>query len=113
MIFAGPSVAHIFIKPGDTALLAISITAIKLFSLSYLTEWIDTCFSSYFTAVERPMRSLITSFFGTVVFPVISLLVLTPVLKLNGVWLTPAAAGAASAVLTVILALTMRRKSGN
>ena len=113
MIFAGPSVAHIFIKPGDTALLAISITAIKLFSLSYLTGWIDTCFSSYFTAVERPMRSLITSFFGTIVFPVISLFALTPVLKLNGVWLTPAAAGAASAVLTVILALTMRRKSGN
>lgn len=112
MVFIGPVIAPVFIKPGNTELLTVSVTAMHLFALSYLTGWADTCFSSYFTALERPIRSLITSLFGTIVFPLAALFVLTPVFKLNGVWLTPAAAGVASAVLTVILALTMRRKSG-
>ena len=31
--------------------------------------WVNMCFSSYFTALERPARSMLTSFFGTLVFP--------------------------------------------
>ena len=38
-----------------------SIIGMKLFSLSYLTGWVDMCFSSYFTALERPARSMLTS----------------------------------------------------
>ena len=110
MMFAGPYVAPIFVKPGDTELLAVSVVGMKLFSLSYLTGWVDMCFSSYFTALERPVRSLLTSFFGTLVFPVVFLFVLTPIWKLNGVWLTSIAACTASAVLTIIFALTMKAK---
>ena len=57
MLLAGPCVANIFIKPGDTELLTVSIVAIKLFSFSYLAGRIDMCFSSYFTALDRPVRS--------------------------------------------------------
>lgn len=110
MMFAGPYVAPIFVKPGDTELLAVSVVGMKLFSLSYLTGWVDMCFSSYFTALERPVRSLLTSFFGTLVFPVVFLFVLTPIWKLNGVWLTSIAACTASAVLTIIFAVTMKSK---
>ncbi|MBE6909893.1 MAG: MATE family efflux transporter [Ruminococcaceae bacterium] len=67
MLLAGPSVASIFIKPGDTELAAVSKTAIRLFSFSYPAGWIDMCFSSYFTALDRPVRSLLVSFFGTLV----------------------------------------------
>lgn len=110
MLFAGRYVAPLFVKPEDTQLLAVSIAGMKLFSLSYLTGWVDMCFSSYFTALERPVRSLITSFFGTLVFPVAFLFILTPAWQLNGVWLTSVAAPAVSAILTMILALTMKRK---
>ena len=108
MIFAGQYVAPLFIKPDDTELLAVSIIGMKLFSLSYLTGWIDMCFSSYFTALERPARSLLTSFFGTLVFPIAALFTLTPFLELNGVWLSSVSACTLSAVFTVILALTMK-----
>ena len=113
MMFVGEYVAPLFVKPEDSELLAVSIVGMRLFSLSYLTGWVDMCFSSYFTALERPVRSLLTSFFGTLVFPISFLLILSPIWQLNGVWLTAVAACTASAMFTLILAMTMkdRRKS--
>jgi len=110
LLFAGKFVAPIFIKPGDTELMTVSFVAMKLFSYSYLTGWIDMCFSSYFTAIERPWRSLTTSFFGTLVFPVAFLFILTPLWQLNGVWLMPTFSGIATAILTLVLVLTMKNK---
>ena len=77
MLLAGRHVAMIFIKPGDTSLAEMSVTAIKLFSFSNLVGWIDMCFSSLFTALERPGRSLMVSFFGTLIFPIACLYLLT------------------------------------
>ncbi len=110
MMFAGQYVAPLFVKPEDTELLAVSIVGMELFSLSYLTGWIDMCFSSYFTALERPARSLLTSFFGTLVFPIAFLFILTPIWQLNGVWLTALVASTASGLLTIIFAVTMKTK---
>lgn len=111
MMFAGQYVAPLFVKPEDTELLKVSIIGMKLFSLSYLTGWVDMCFSSYFTALEQPGRSLLTSFFGTLVFPIGVLFLLTPTLKLNGVWLSSVASCTVSAVFTVMLFLTMKRQN--
>lgn len=108
MRLAGPSAAALFIKQEDTELLNVSITAIKLFSFSYLIGWADMCFSSFFTALDRPVRSLLVSFFGTLIFPIACLLLLTPIWRLNGVWLTPAVSGAASGIFTILLTVTMK-----
>ena len=110
MMYVGQYVAPLFVKPEDTELLAVSITGMKLFSLSYITGWVDMCFSSLFTALERPVRSLLTSFFGTLVFPIGFLFVLTPIWQLNGVFLTAFFASSASAVVTTLFALTMKSK---
>jgi Na+-driven multidrug efflux pump len=108
MMFVGEFVAPLFIKPTDTTLLTVSITGMKIFSLSYLTGWVDMCFSSYFTAIEPPVRSMVTSFFGTLVFPIAALFVLTPVLALNGIWLSALASCTASALFALMLYLTMK-----
>lgn len=107
MIFVGPHAAKHFIKESDKELLRVSIIAIKLFSFSYLVGWIDMCFSSLFTALERPVRSLLVSLFGTLIFPIAFLFLLTSICGLNGVWLMASAAALASAVLTLILAKTL------
>ena len=111
MLFAGKYVAPLFVKPEDTKLLEVSIVGMRLFSLSYLTGWVDMCFSSYFTALERPIRSMLISFFGTLVFPIGALFALTPFLELNGVWLSALVSCTASAVFTVILYLTLNKKT--
>lgn len=108
MFFLGKYAAPIFVKPEDTHLLEASITGMKLFSLSYLTGWVDMCFSSYFTSLERAIRSLATSFFGTLVFPVLFLFILTPKYGLDGVWLNAFVSCTASAILTLILAFTLK-----
>ena len=108
MLLAGPCVANIFIKPGDTELLTVSIVAIKLFSFSYLAGWIDMCFSSYFTALDRPVRSLLVSLFGTLVFPIAFLFILTEFWDLNGVWLMAPVSAVASGILTLLLASGLR-----
>ena len=108
MLLLGEFVAPIFIKPEDTMLLSVSIVGMKLFSLSYITGWVDMCFSSYFTAIERPARSLLTSFFGTLVFPIGFLFILSPIWELNGVWLNAVFACTASAIMTLILARTIK-----
>ncbi|MBR5314099.1 MAG: MATE family efflux transporter, partial [Clostridia bacterium] len=108
MFFLGPIVAPIFVKPEDTDLLKVSIIAMKFFSLSYMTGWIDMCFSSVFTALERPARSFVTSLFGTIIFPFLFLFILPNFWDLNGVWLTPLFSCTVSAMFTFILIKTMK-----
>ena len=108
MLLAGPHVAKLFIKPGNTELLRISATAIRIFSFSYLVGWVDLCFSSYFTALDRPVRSLLLSFFGTMVFPIVFLFLLTAVWGLNGVWLMTSVAAVASGLLALLLDRTLK-----
>ena len=103
MFFAGQYVAPLFVKPEDTELLQVSIIGMKIFSLSYLVGWVDMCFSSHFTALERPVRSLLVSIFGTLVFPIVALFILTPFFALNGVWYSVIASCTASAIFTLIL----------
>lgn len=108
MLSVGQYVAPLFVKPEDTELLKLSISAMKIFAFSYLAGWMDTCFSAYFTALERPARSFIASLFGTLIFPVLFLFVLSEIWGLNGVWLMPTIAGFASGILVLILAATLK-----
>ena len=110
MMFLGQYVAPLFVKPEDTELLAVSIIGMRLFSLSYITGWVDMCFSSYFTALERPACSMLTSFFGTLVFPIGALFALAPFLELNGVWLSALVSCTASAIFTIVLYMIIRNQ---
>ena len=48
------------------------------------------------------------SFFGTLVFPIAFLFILTAAWGLNGVWLMASAAAVASGILTLALARSIR-----
>ena len=109
MLFLGQYVAPLFVKAENTELLELSISAMKIFAFSYLTGWMDTCFSSFFTALERPARSFIVSLFGTLVFPILFLFILSGIWELNGIWLMPAVSGIASGTLTLLLAATLKK----
>ena len=103
MEFAGPYMARLFIQTEDQNLVEVSREAMAIFAFSYLAGWIDLCFSSYFTALDMPARSLMVSFLGTFVLPVVLLLVLTPVFGLTGIWLMAPIASALSGVATLLL----------
>ena len=108
MMFLGEFVAPLFIRAEDKELFAVSVLGMKLFSLSYLTGWVDMCFSSYFTALERSARSMLTAFFGTLVFPIAALFLLAPGLLLVGVWLSALLSCTVSAIFTLGLYFTLK-----
>ena len=97
----GPWALTFFVKPGDTALMELSLTALSIFALSYLVKWVDICVSSYFTALEQPAVSLALSLLGTLVAPLAALAVLVPCLGLTGVWWMPFCAGVISAAVSL------------
>lgn len=109
MYFGGGELISLFVQKNDQELLTLSLHAMRLFSLSYLVGWVDACISSYLTALDCPGRSLIVSFCGTLVFPLIALSVLAPIWKLDGVWCMPFVAGIASAIVAVIAVVSMSK----
>lgn len=105
MFFCGPSVAPIFIKGSDHNLLTVSVVAIKFFSYSYLFGWMDLSFSSLFTALDQPGKSFFISIFGTLIFPIAFLFLLSYLWGLTGVWLMPAISCTVSGIFTFVLTL--------
>ena len=68
------------------------------------------CVQQLFTALDRPLFSLVQSTCATLLFPLMGLAVLPAALGLDGVWLTGLFGGALSALLAaVLLWRTMRR----
>ena len=108
MLLAGPYAVSLFIRPEDTELTAVSLTAITIFAFSYLPGWIDMCYSSYFTALDRPILSLLVSLCGTLLFPLAFLLLFSTLWGLIGIWLMVPAAALASSLLTLLLAKNIR-----
>ena len=108
MLLAGPYAVSLFIRPEDTELTAVSLTAITIFAFSYLPGWIDMCYSSYFTALDRPILSLLVSLCGTLLFPFAFLLLFSTLWGLIGIWLMVPAAALASSLLTLLLAKNIR-----
>lgn len=109
--YCGAWVVPFFVKPGDTELLALSISAMSLYALSYLVNWIDGCLSGFLTALGQAGRSFVVSIMGTLILPLAALAVLVPPMGLDGVCLMPLFAGAINAVLAIVLVATIKKDS--
>ena len=110
MQLGGEQVIPLFLKEEDSALLDMTLRAMELFSLSYLLGWVSTCLSSFFTALNRPGLSLVLAFSRTLVFPLLSLLVLPGALGLDGVWLISTSTGVLTAILSLLFLLRVLRQ---
>lgn len=106
--YGGAWVVPFFVKSDETELLALSIHAMSLYALSYLVNWVDGCLCGYLTALGQAGRSFIASIMGTLVLPLVGLAVLVPPLGLAGVCSMPLFAGVLSAVLSLVLVLTIK-----
>lgn len=82
---------------GDAKLLELTVNAIRLYSISYIISWFNIFASSFFTALNDGLISAIISFARTLLFQVITILLMPKILGINGVWL--------SVVVAEILAL--------
>lgn len=102
MFFLAQPLASLFVSAEDTALLALSAHAIKLFCFAYLFRWLAITTQSFLSAIEKPMLATVMAVAVALVFPLISLGVFWN-LGLDGIWLNLFGTSVLSAVLAVIL----------
>ena len=107
-IFAKP-LASIFVSY-DKELLELTINALRLYSLSYIVSWFNIFASSFFTALNDGFVSALISFIRTLLFQVITILVLPAIWGINGIWLSVLVAETLSIIVSIICFIKNRRK---
>ncbi|MEG2958365.1 MAG: MATE family efflux transporter, partial [Oscillospiraceae bacterium] len=95
--------AGFFTKPGDAAMLQMTVAALVLFAPSYLFTWFNMVTSAFLTAMDKPHQSIIIMIFRALVFPVICLFGLSALWKVYGVFATAAVSGGLTAVVAFIV----------
>lgn len=107
-VLASP-LAHIFVGY-DKELLDMTKFAFRIFSFSFVLAGINIFTSSFFTALNNGGISAAISFLRTLVFQMLSVLILPLLFGLNGIWGANIAAEVFALVLSVSFLLAKRKK---
>ena len=100
--FFPEQITKLFVSNAGADVLSISVWALQLFSLTYITRWLSFATQSYMLAIEKPLPASIISVSTALVFPVILIGALWP-LGLTGIWLNFAGTSLLAAVLSLII----------
>lgn len=101
--------ASIFVSY-DEGLLNMTTNAIRIFSTSYLISGFNMFSSSFFTALNNGFVSAAISFFRTLVFQVIMILLLPEIWGINGIWLAVTFAELLSLFVSIMFLAKNRKK---
>lgn len=103
--FAVPEfIVKLFLGNAPEPLIADTVFALRVFSVSYFFRWFVSASQSCLTAFDRPFAASLISLCNAFVFPVILLAVLYP-LGLLGIWLNFPISCALVAVMAVFILL--------
>lgn len=97
----------LFISGAGPDVTAMSVTAIRLFSLTYITRWFSFATQSYMLAIEKPLPASLISVSTALIFPVILIIALWP-FGLTGIWLNFAGTSALAAVMSAVILTRLR-----
>lgn len=108
LVFKQPIVSAF--SQGDIELTALATTAATWVTLHYLLSFINIVASSFHTAVERPVESVVIALCRSIVFVLIPLFVLTPIIGSMGIWISMPIAEALTLLVSVPLMLHTLRQ---
>ena len=108
LLLAAP-LSHIFVGY-DAELYAMTVRGFRLYAISYLFCGFSLFGSAFFTALNDGLVSAIISFLRTLVFEVLSVLLLPMVLGLDGVWCSISVAEGAALLVTLYFFAAKRKK---
>lgn len=106
-----PGLASIFVGY-DKALHAMTTTGFRIFSVAFLLMGFNIYASSFFTALNNGAVSALISFARTLLFTVVSVLVLPIFLGLSGIWWSVTVSELCSLALSVFCLLKYRQRYG-
>ena len=104
-------ITGLFIADAGAQTTALSVSALYLFSITYVTRWFSFAAQSYMLAVEKPVAASLVSVSTALFFPVVLIGALWP-LGLTGIWLNFPATALLAAVLSLVILLKLRRELG-
>ena len=100
-------IAALFMPEGDSSFRSMSVGALRLFSLTFLTRWFSFASQSWMLAIEKPIPATAISLSTAFVCPVLLVAALWP-LGLTGLWLNFAGTSLLVAALSVMILLRFR-----
>ena len=100
-------IAALFMPEADAAFRSMSVGALRLFSLTFLTRWFSFASQSWMLAIEKPIPATAISLSTAFVCPVLLVAALWP-LGLTGLWLNFAGTSLLVAALSVMILLRFR-----
>lgn len=110
VIFLFPEqITRLFVANVEADVLALSVGALRLFGLTYITRWFSFATQSYMLAIEKPLPASLISVSTALVFPVILIGVFWP-LGLTGIWLNFAGTAVLAAILSAIILIKLRHE---
>ena len=95
-----------FVSDPAPGVLDMSVGALRIFALTYITRWFSFATQSYMLAIEKPLAASCISVSTALVFPVALIAVFRP-LGLTGIWLNFPVTSLLAAVLAFVI---LRRK---
>ena len=105
----GPILAKIYVSY-DTALLDMTVRAFTIYSFAFLFSGIAIFGSAFFTALNDGLTSAVISTLRTLVFEVVSVLLLPLILEVDGIWLSIVTAELLALIVTVIFLAAKKKK---
>lgn len=97
---------------GDEELLELTLRGFKIFSFSFLFAGITIFGSAFFTALNDGLTSALISGLRTLVFQIVSVLVLPLFYGVDGVWYSSVLVEVAAGIVTIVFWMTKRKKYG-
>ena len=103
-------ITKLFMSQPDGDVMVMSVAALKLFCLTYITRWFSCATQSYMLAIEKPLPAALISVSTALIFPVVLIFILWP-MGLTGIWLNFAGTSVMAAVLSFIILLKIRKET--
>ena len=102
-------ITNLFLGESGADVFAMSVAALPLFGLTYITRWFSFATQSYMLAVEKPMPASLISVSTALIFPVILIFALNP-FGLTGIWLNFAGTSVLAAIMSAVILICLRRQ---
>lgn len=104
IIFVFPDfLVRIFSSESDIAVIDMAKKALLLYAPSYLFTWFIMTVSGVLTGLEKATESIVLMSAESIILPLFSTLVLTQLIGVYGIFITPTISGAVSIVVSIIL----------
>lgn len=104
-----PTIAGFFVGYNDE-LLAMTVHAFRIFLFAFLLSGGNLFISAFFTSLNNGTISAIVSFVRSLVFELLSVLLMPMVLGLDGIWISVFVAEVASAIMSWTFIIVMNKR---